>query len=425
MSELTEVPHEVKKYVRYYVQKRKLWGDDTTTPRAIVLAFNYDSNRLCTLTGLKVSESDWDAKRQRVKLNVKRANQFNQILDQLEQKVNDIYYSGKIEGRMIDNDHMLQALRKETKKDAKPSFFDEWAKYLDIQKNKMKKGTIKSMWTSYNHMQKFCKGKNVDFDGITPELLSKYSDYLLKCGNCNNTIHGNIKRLRIFMNYAKKIGLHKNDKYKEFNMPEKIGRIKFLDWEEMKLLLSYKPISEFEQKVLDNFLFGCFTGLRQSDYHNLKKKDIREYTFEGETGIFRAIQIRQIKTDNMNVIPLLPMAEEILDRYKNSSSEFALPALVNQVINRHIKLIGEKAGLNNKVAIDIYRGEKRETKYYKQYELLSTHYGRRSFVSLAASRGIPIHIIASITGQNPKTTMRHYAGVIDKEKFVRLRDLGF
>jgi hypothetical protein len=43
-------------------------------------------------------------------------------------------------------------------------------------------------------------------------------------------------------------------------------------------------------------------------------------------------------------------------------------------------------------------------------------------VSLAASRGIPIHIIASITGQNAKTTIRHYAGVIDKQKFTLMRD---
>jgi len=90
------------------------------------------------------------------------------------------------------------------------------------------------------------------------------------------------------------------------------------------------------------------------------------------------------------------------------------------VINRTIKLIGEKAGLHNKVAVDVFRGAKRETKYYQQWELLTTHYGRRSFVSLAASRGIPMHIIASITGQNVKTTLKHYSGVIDRDRFTKL-----
>jgi site-specific recombinase XerD len=234
---------------------------------------------------LKVSECDWEAKRQRVKLNVKRSNEFNQILDQLEQKMNDIYYSGKVEGKLIDNDYILQALRKETKKDAKPLFFDEWAKYLEIHKNKLKKGTIKSMWTSYNHMRKFCGNKKIRFEDITPELLSKYSDFLLNMGNVNNTVHGNIKRLRIFYNYAKKIGLHNSDGCK-FNLPEKVGRIKFLDWEEIKLLLAYKPISDFEQKVIDNFLFCCYTGLRFSDCNSLKKDSIKEHKFEGELGVF-------------------------------------------------------------------------------------------------------------------------------------------
>ena len=310
-------------------------------------------------------------------------------------------------------------------KTTKPSFFAEWAKYLDIQKNKMKKGTIKSMWTSYNHMQKFCKGKSIDFDDITPELLSYYSDYLLKCGNVNNTIHGNIKRLRIFMNYAKKIGLHKNDKYKEFNMPEKVGRIKFLDWEEIKLLMDYKPISEFEQKILDNFLIGCATGLRHSDYQNLKKEDIKEKRFDGDNEVYIVANVRQLKTDNITAVPLLGIAQEILKRYKNIPGEFALPRITNQVINRHIKLIGKKAGLNNAVAVDIYRGDKRETKYYKQWQLLTTHYGRRSFVSLAASRGIPMNIISSITGQSTKVMMKHYAGVIDKQRFSALKNMSF
>jgi len=425
LSGKTEVAHELKKYVRYYVQKRKQWGNDTTTPRPIVLAFNYDGKRLCTLTGLKLADKDWDAKRQRAKLTVKRANQFNQILEGLQQKVNDIYFSAKAEGVNTDNNYILKNLKQHNMKTTKPSFFAEWAKYLDIQKNKMKKGTIKSMWTSYNHMQKFCKGKSIDFDDITPELLSYYSDYLLKCGNVNNTIHGNIKRLRIFMNYAKKIGLHKNDKYKEFNMPEKVGRIKFLDWEEIKLLMDYKPISEFEQKILDNFLIGCATGLRHSDYQNLKKEDIKEKRFDGDNEVYIVANVRQLKTDNITAVPLLGIAQEILKRYKNIPGEFALPRITNQVINRHIKLIGKKAGLNNAVAVDIYRGDKRETKYYKQWQLLTTHYGRRSFVSLAASRGIPMNIISSITGQSTKVMMKHYAGVIDKQRFSALKNMSF
>ena len=81
---------------------------------------------------------------------------------------------------------------------------------------------------------------------------------------------------------------------------------------------------------------------------------------------------------------------------------------------------GNGAGLTEKIPIDLYRGEKRETVYKMKWEVLSSHLGRHSFISVAASRGLPIHIIAEIAGQNPKTTMRHYAGIVDKEKFKRI-----
>jgi len=411
---------EIKKYVRYYLQKRSKWAGDMDMPRPIVLAFNYDGKRLCTLVGFKVAEKDWDANKQRVKLNVKRGNQLNRILERLEDKVNDIYFNARSEGKRVDNEYILQGLREETNKVTRPLFFEEWRKYLDIQKHKLKKGTLRGKWASYNKFFRFRKGKRIEFEDITPELLSKYADYLLEIGNVNNTIHSSIKKLRTFMSYAKKIKLHNSDGYLQFNLPEKVGRIKFLDWAEMKLLLDYKPVSQFEQKVLDNFLFSCFTGMRHSDYQNLKIADIKQHHFDGDDAIYVAANVRQVKTDNITVIPLLPMAVDILNRYKDSPLDFALPRLSNTVINRTIKLIGEKAGLHNKVAVDVFRGAKRETKYYQQWELLTTHYGRRSFVSLAASRGLPMHIIASITGQNVKTTLKHYSGVIDRDRFTKL-----
>jgi hypothetical protein len=46
--------------------------------------------------------------------------------------------------------------------------------------------------------------------------------------------------------------------------------------------------------------------------------------------------------------------------------------------------------------------------------------GRRTFATMAITRGIPINVVASITGQNPKTTLKHYMGVIDSKKFEEL-----
>ena len=416
---------EIKKLVRYYVQKRSSWPDQSPQrPRNVELAFNYDGERLCALTGMKVSLCDWDEKRQRVKVSVKRSGEVNRYLDQLEQKINDIYFKAKADGIQPDNRYILKEMRRD-KKQEHTDFFKEWLKFVDINKNRFATGTVKSMMTAYNRFKEYMAGKRVDFDDITPELLSKYAEFLLSVGNVNITVHGNIKRMKIFMNYAKERGLHNNNTYKNFTVSVKESRILFLEWSEVKTLYDYKPASDFERKVLDKFLFGALTTLRFSDYNLLKKDSIQSITFEGDETIYQAAYVRHQKTDNITVVPLLPEAMAILARYKDQPGELALPKMGSHVINRHIKLIAKKAGITTMTPVDYYRGNTKETKYYEKCELIGTHIGRKSFITHAiAHRKIAATTVADIAGQNVKTTQKFYAGVVDKEKFVQvMRDM--
>ncbi|MBL0309230.1 MAG: site-specific integrase [Bacteroidetes bacterium] len=411
---------EIKKHVRYYVQKRNTWEDQSPTrARNIVMMFNYDGKRLCTLTGMKSALVDFDEKRQRVKLNVKRSAEVNRFLDLLEQKVNDIYFTAKADGKIPDNAHILKEMRKDIRQ-AKANFFDEWLKFVELNRNRFATGTVKSMMTAYHRFKEFTKGK-VTFDDVTPELLAKYAEFLLSVGNVNITVHGNIKRMKIFLNYAKDRGMHNNDQYKKFTVSVKESRIVFLEWEEVKKLYDYKPESEFERKVLDKFLVGALTTLRFSDYDALTKDAIRTISFEGDNRIYHAAYVRHKKTDNITVVPLLPEAMKILNRYKDQPGDLALPKLGCHVLNRHIKLIAKKAGINAKTPVDYFRGNTKETKYYEKWELIGTHTGRKSFISHAIGpRKIAATTVAEIAGQNVKTTQKFYAGVVDRDKFVQV-----
>ena len=160
--------------------------------------------------------------------------------------------------------------------------------------------------------------------------------------------------------------------------------------------------------------------MRYSDYHALKKSEIVKVNFEGLPGVYHAAKFRQIKTDKMSVVPLLPEALAILKQNELSQDDYALPRISNQVLNRVIKDICKKAGINSKVSVDVYKGDKRETSYYEKWQLISTHIGRKTFISVAASKSIPVHIVASIAGHSVKTCMKYYAGVADKDRFVRV-----
>jgi integrase len=412
---------EIKKYVRFYVQKRNTWADQSPTrPRPVVMMFNYDGKRLCTLTGLKIAECDWDHAKQRVKLNVKRSGDVNAVLNLLEQKVNDIYYGAIGSGITPDNNYIIKELKKEKteKNKEKLSLMEEWKKYHTIIK--VHPRTLQGMTVSFNHFEKFSKAMRLNFEDVTAELVSKYASYLQKLGQVDSTVSKNVERVKRFMNYSYKAGLHNNLSYKDFSISQKEKRIIFLEWDEVKTLMNFQPEGSMDRKALDNFLFGCLTAMRYSDYHNLKRADVSEVTFPGNDESYDLAKYRQIKTGKLNIIPLLPEALAIIERNKEAKGDFALPRISIQKINDSIKEIARRAGINTLMAVDEFKGDKCITKYVEKWQLLSTHIGRKTFISVAASKSIPIHIVASVAGHSVKTCMRFYAGVADQDKFVRV-----
>jgi hypothetical protein len=208
---------EIKRYVRYYVDG---WAKDrnSTIAGLVLMYFNYDGNRLATSTGMKVAPCDWDEGKQRVKLTVKRSKEVNGYLDLLEQKVNEIYFGALAKGVYPDNNYLIKELRKD-KTVEKLTLLEQWQKYLDVRENNIHPRSHEALRHSFEHFERFSKGMRLHFDDMEPELLSKYARYLQNLGHADNTIHKHLKRFRAFMAYAKKNGLHNNERCKEFNVP--------------------------------------------------------------------------------------------------------------------------------------------------------------------------------------------------------------
>jgi Phage integrase SAM-like domain/Arm DNA-binding domain len=411
---------EIKKYVRFYLHKRGSWPDQSSQrPRNVVLSFNRDGMRLFAPTGLKIAASDWDLQKQRVKLTVKRGGEVNRYLDQLEQKINDIYYKAKADGLRADNHYLLGEMKKDGQQ-VRADLFKEWNKFVDINRNRFATGTIKSMMTAYHRFKEFTGGRRMSFEDVTPELLAQYAGFLLGVGNVNITIHGNIKRLKIFLNYAKDRGLHSNESYKKFRWKVPKTRIFFLDWSEVKTLYDYQPASDFERKVLDKWLFGALTAIRFSDYDQLLKSQCRKVTFPGQAAAYHAAFLNQKKSFKPVVVPLLPEAMSILARYTDQPGELALPKVGAHVINRHIKLIARKAGITGRVIVESYKGNQVERKEVERCDLIGTHTGRKSFITHALDMKIADSTVADISGHDVKTMNEFYAGIVDRGKFVKV-----
>ena len=82
--------------------------------------------------------------------------------------------------------------------------------------------------------------------------------------------------------------------------------------QELDAITNNKKLSvERLQQVRDVFVFCCYTGLSYADVKKLKRSEIG-IGMDGEQWIFTSRQ----KTDTSSRIPLLPVALEILNRYR-------------------------------------------------------------------------------------------------------------
>lgn len=184
----------------------------------------------------------------------------------------------------------------------------------------------------------------------------------------------------------------------------------FLTWEELNKLKNYQipDTKQYLERVRDVFLFCCFTGLRYSDVHNLKKSDIRD----------GYIEITTVKTAERLIIELNNHSKAILDKYKGVEFEGhkALPVISNQKMNDYLKELGELAEINEPVSETYYKGSRRIDTITPKYALLGTHAGRRTFICNALALGIPAQVVMKWTGHSDYKAMKPYIDIADDVK---------
>ena len=105
--------------------------------------------------------------------------------------------------------------------------------------------------------------------------------------------------------------------------------------------------------VKDCFLFSCFTGLAYNEIKNLKPVHIVQ-GIDGNKWI--SIIRQKSKENNICNVPILPLAQEILNKYSDhpiiQTSGFLLPVLLTQkitVLNTLVRLLTFSRGKVNAV----------------------------------------------------------------------------
>lgn len=293
---------------------------------------------------------------------------------------------------------------------SQPTLYDLFGKFIETDSitNGWTEGTVKKMKTIRKHLHEYSPA--ITANELTKDTLRGFVDWHLANGFSNNTIQKNLAILKWFIRW-----LVRNDYYSGKAADQFQPKIRtydreviYLSWDELMRVYHLQLSDTNEQYARDGFCLSCFTGLRYSDLANLKKHDI-DNDF---------IKIVTRKTADILYIDINRWSRSILDRYKEWSSPdgAALPVFCNQVMNRILKRIGQKAELNGLVSMVSYRGSQRMETIYQKWQLLTTHCGRRTFVVNAMTLGVPESVIMSWTGHHSSAAMKPYKKVVDTLK---------
>lgn len=376
----------------------------------VYLFAHYYDKRIKWSTGEKVKPINWDAAKQRAK----RDNSLNKRLNDLDSIVDDILKEFLRAGTIPSTEQVREKLVEATQPaQARQGLVNDYKTYLESIKGKCTAGTMRVKEQLVNYLTKYelIKRTKVEYRNIDEEFYTNFMEFLQtpyssisKIALNNNTAGKQISQLKSFMRYAVKQNWTDNAIWQDFRVTSnKVDDI-YLDKIE---ILQLHELNLSDRSGLSNardlFLLGCLTGLRVSDFMQIRPDNFRVH--DGMEFIVLTPQ----KTGEQVSIPLHPLVKAIMARNNGN-----LPrAISSQKLNQFIKEIGKIAKFDEVTQREYRIGAERMKAGIKKYERIKTHTARRSFATNLYLEGVPPMIIMKITGHKTESSFLRYIKISD------------
>ncbi len=401
------------------------------TPLNIVL--RYRNQKLVYPSGLSINPKYWNAKEQTVKQTkeFKEHPEFNRRLRNLSSAINNAFMQflndNANEIPTVITLRNLLDVKLERVEVINYTFFSYFQRYIDNLKNKTNKKTGKlisktttgSYQNTLNILEEFQNTykRRISFETIDLDFYHDFIEHLTtNKSHSTNTIGKIIKNIKVVLNDATENGNNKNltFKSKRFIATSEKSFSIYLNESELKEIDGINLTKHKKLDVVrDLFLIGCYTGLRYSDYSNIKPENIDVKN--------NLLQIVSKKTDTPIAIPLHTVVNSILKKYN-----YVLPkSISNQKTNEYLKELGIREKnwhddkktkcLHETVTKIITKGGMETHTNKKKYEMLSTHTARRSFATNLYLSGFPSISIMKITGHTTEKSFMKYIKITPTE----------
>jgi site-specific recombinase XerD len=376
---------------------------------AIYLRITVDNKRSELATRQFAVTRQWNQKMQMVTGDSEEASETNKQLSIIKANVlkhyNKMIALDKIvTAELIKNEYLGTNENQRTLKELLDFYYNRFRDKVSIGKKSA--NTLKSINTTNLKLKEFLKHRfrvsDIHLSEIKTSFISDLEHYLTTEQELTN--NSAMKYIHIYKRIMKFAvdheWLERNPTIQfrcSYNEPQR----ERLTMEEIMKLYN-KDLGTRLGEVRDVFVFCCFTGFCYMDVYKLAPHHI-------VTGIdgFKWITKDREKTKTNEMVPLLPIALEIIERYKNDRyckmKDCLLPVNTNQCYNAYLKEIATICEINKH---------------------LTTHIARHTFATtVTLENDVPIETVSQMLGHRSIRTTQLYAKVTQKKVSNNMLDL--
>lgn len=403
-------------------------------PTNLYLVCRINNKQVKLSTGVKIYPDHWNEKRQEAYISVRLSeidNINNTIVNKKITKLKEYFIEFKHYLCMHPDEigESMKLLKQHIYKDRMKKELQKPATFIMkqiIEAKTCAESSKKQYRSNIDKFERFLKENEIPntWESMNLDTINRYQKQIIKenplhpHNTLRNIIKGTIfnllgiadKRLDIPFKWSdsnlNSIEFVKDKSNKELADNKKVSLT------EEQLNKFYKHIITGTERqikkyteIRDLFILQCLVGQRIGDMQKFFNGD-NEMDEEAGT-----ISIIQQKTKARAIIPLLPLAKEIISKYENK--ELLYYKERKSIVNEALKEVAEQAGLDEPITYE-ENGIKQTQPLYK---LLHTHTARHTFITILCRKGIPKETVIIATGhEDTKMIDKVYSHLNSKDK---------
>lgn len=378
---------------------------------AIMIKVTVDGEYERINSTLTIEPELWDASASKAIGRSSKIAEFNKRIEDMRHVLKEHYYDilnrhGYVTAEMVKNAFTGVTAKEESLVPLYKQHLEDTKKLIGLSKANP---TYQKYERMYRRVVEFMKKKYNITDIPLREIKYQFIvdlEFFLRTeyGYSQNTTYKCMKFFKQVINKAIRAGLITVDPFNGYKISiERVDR-GYLTEDELCKMMQKEFASKRLEQVRDIFIFACFTGLAYIDFANLRVDNIQKM-FDGRLWI---VTHRQ-KTNTKVMVPLLPPALKILDKYEGYYTDGQLmPIITNQKLNCYLKEIADICGIEKN---------------------LTFHLARHTFATtMTLGRGVPIESVSKMLGHTNIQTTQIYARItadkIGKDMDILSRNLG-